>query len=802
MEKLWQDIRYSLRQLLRSPGFSLVAILTLAVGIGANTAIFSVVYSVILRPLPYPQPERIMQFGYIDDGEFFAAGVPFDGFKFIEEQNRVFSKVAGTTGSGMNLSGAGSAAERVHVSSASADFFNVLGVQPTIGRSFTPEEDSGAGEHVAILANGLWKRRFGSDAAIIGRAIMLDETPYTVVGVMPAGFQMEDRTDLWAPLALVSKTAGNGGNISVMGRLKDGMTLQQARAQFATLTEAWGKGFPQWMYKGRVLGLDTYQSVIVSDIRAPLLILFGAIAFVLLIACANVANLLLTRATSRSREIAIRISLGASRTRLLRQLLTESLLLALFGGVLGLVFAQGGLDVLLALTPSDLPRASEIGLNLWALGFTFAVSLLTGLLFGLAPAMQASRMGPNDALKETSGRATSGGRQHRLRSVLVVSEVALSLTLLAGATLLMRTFTNLLHTDAGFDVRKTLAIEIWSTAKHNDPVETANYYRELTRRIESLPGVEAVGVVAAGLPLARGGNTAIKLENGDLMGPDYREVSTGFLQAMGIPLRMGRYFTEADSADAARVVIVNEAFAKRVYPNRNPIGAQINMGGKKPDYREIVGVVGNVKSFLDRPVPRTVFIPAAQASSNVTKLFGTWFPVHVVVRAADPLRMSRAVEEQIRATDPNVPIGHIRSMEQAFSKSIAFQNFMMVLLGTFAGLAMLLAAIGIYGVMAYSVSQRTHELGIRMALGAQRSDVFRLIVGHGMLLALVGVALGIAGGLAATRLLADMLYGVKPTDPWTFMEVSIGLLGVALLACYVPARRAMRVDPMVALRYE
>jgi putative ABC transport system permease protein len=539
-----------------------------------------------------------------------------------------------------------------------------------------------------------------------------------------------------------------------------------------------------------------------AEVRPYLLVLLGAIGFVLLIACANVANLFLARGGLRGREIAVRIAMGASRWRLFQQLLTESMLVALAGGALGLLVAYLGLGSLLALAPIDLPRASDVHLDVWVFGFTFFVSLLTGILFGLAPALEASRTGINEALKEGAGRSSAAPGRARLRQVLVVGEFAISLVLLTGAGLMIATFSKLLHTDPGFNPHRILSVQFWLIgSKYDSAAQIESFNRAVVQRLEALPGIDAAAVVAAGLPLERGGNNGVRMPNSEKWySVDYREITPGFFRAMGIPLRQGRVFSDMDSETANKVVIVNQAFAREHFADRSAVGEHIFLGKTSC---EIVGVVGDVKSYLDQPAPPTTFIPAAQASYGTSALFEGWFPRSVVVRTGvDPLSLSRSVRDAIAAVDPIVPTGSMRSMDQVLSRSLALRSFMMLLLGLFATLALTLATVGIYGVISYAVSQRTREIGVRMALGARQVDVLRLILGEGLKLVLAGVALGIIAALAMTRLLTTMLYGVSVTNPLIFLSVVALLVAVSLAACFVPARRAMRVDPMVALRYE
>jgi putative ABC transport system permease protein len=806
IENLWHDLRYGARMLGKSPGFTAIAVLTLALGIGANTALFSIVYGVILRPLPYPQPERI-----VEVARKFPRGVgestTFPKFKFWREHNQVFEHTAATSGAGFILS-SGISPERIHGLRVSSGYLHVLGVFPMMGRDFTPEEDAGDGLRVAILSNGLWKRQFGSDPAIVGRNILLDGQPYDVIGVMPSGFQTVPPSDIWVPLALVDRSLLFGTNFTTIARLKPSVTRETAEANMAVVAEQYRRENPKDMRPGESIQVIPYRSYLSGSVRNLLLIFFGAVGCVLLIACVNVANLLLSRAATRSREIAIRTAMGASRARLIRQLLTESILLALTGAALGVLLTRLGLDSLVSLVPLDLPRAHEIALDRWALGFTVVLAIATGVLFGMAAAFQASRSDPNETLKENAVRSSAGTHRVSLRNALVVSEVALSLVLLAGATLMIRTLANLLNTDAGFNPANTLAAEMWLTGRNYDSTPAMdNFYRTALARIESMPGVEAAGIVVAGLPLERGGNTFMVRQGHDPehegLSADYREITPDYFRALGTPVRRGRAFTAADAAGALRVAVINEAFAHRVFLGEDPVGQAINMepGGKKEALLEIVGVVGDVKSFLDAPPDPTIFIPAPQADFNATRLFNHIFPAHLIVRtASNPLALRSSLERELHAVDPALALGQIRSMEEVRSKSVTGREFNMLVLSSFAGLAVLLAAIGIYGVMAYGVAQRTHEIGIRLALGAQRRDVLRLIVGQGMAVALIGIAVGIAGSFAVTRVLTTLLFGVQPTDPLTFFVVSVALLGVALLACYLPARRATRVDPMVALR--
>jgi putative ABC transport system permease protein len=824
MKSLWQDIRYGFRTIVKQPGFAAVVILTLALGIGANTAIFSVVYGVLLRPLPYPQPDRITQISISYKGQLDYSGFDAREFDFWKAHSEPFSYVAATTGVGFNLS-TGSQPLRVRALRVSKDYFRVMGVQPALGREFTQGEDSAGGPNVAILGYGLWKWQFGGDSTLIGKTILLDNKPFTVVGVMPAGFQSvalrgnsDTSIDLWTTIGQVADGIGSGRNFSVIARLKPGISRAQANSYLQVAQDSFAKELhSNFLVRNHAsFSAEPLRNMVSFGYRTPLLVLFGAIGFVLLIACVNVANLLMSRAAARGKEIAVRTALGASRTRLFRQLLTESMLLAILGGALGLLLAYSGLDALLALAPPDLPRAHDIFLDHWALGFTVLATFLTGILFGLAPAFQSSKANLNNSLKESVGRVSAGTARTRLRSVLAIAEIALSLVLLAGAGLLIETFANLLHTNPGFDPHPILALQMWTTGQKftalpDNPTaaqqnalsdQISRFYQGILDKVQAIPGVQSAAVVGEGLPLDFGGNSFIWLPSeGESRGlsADFRSVTPDYFRTMGIPLLQGRVFSNADTSYSNKVAVINQEFVREKFPHSNPIGQSLTGGHI---VLQIVGVVGDVKSELGEDSPATFFIPVAQDSGAIQG-FQAWFPVCIVVRTAQqPLSLSHAVETAVHEAQPDLPIGHIESMEQILSTSLAFQRFSMLLMSIFAGLALILAAVGIYGVMAYYVAQRTHEIGIRMALGAHPANVLRMVIGQGMTLAAIGLAIGIVGALEATRLLASQLYGVKPADP-VILAVVVALLAlIALLACYIPARRASRVDPLVALRYE
>ena len=813
MRTFWQDLRYGLRVLAKAPGFTAVAVLTLALGIGANTSIFTVVYGVLLRPLPFPEPDRVVQLAETYKTLSDEMDLTWNQLERLRQFGQPFEHIAGYTDAGYNLA-TGTQAEHVRGSPVSAEYFQVLGVRPLFGRDFLPEEDRGDGQRVVILSHSLWARRFGADPAAVGKTIQLSGESYTVIGVMPTGFDPRfdsplnagRSVDLWVPLALVSKTAGNGENIPVIARLRPGVTAAQLQAQMELVTKDFRIQYPGDVGKELQISFRPYQQMIGLEMRSFLFVLLGAIGFVLLIACANVANLLLARGGARGREIAVRIALGASRGRLLRQLLTESMLIAMAGGVLGLLVAAAGLGSLLAIAPVELPRLHDIHLDGTVFGFTFLVAVLTGVLFGLAPALYAAKTNLNETLKEGEGRASAGAGRARLRQGLVIGEFALSLVLLTGAGLMIATFAKLMNTNPGFNPHRVLTMQFWLVgSKYNSTPEIMNFNRAIVERLQSLPGVEAAAVVAAGMPLERGGNNWVQLAGAKEKGfsADYREITPGYFATLGEQLKLGRLFTEADSEASSPVVVINEAFARKYFPGRSPVGEQLYVGGRRGNAREIVGIVGDTKSYVDRPAEPTTFVPASQASYDISRLFEGWFPRSIVVRTnANPLSLSQAVREAVAAVDPLVPTGSIRSMDQVLTHSLALRSFMMLLLSLFGGLALILASVGIYGVISYAVGQRTREIGVRMAMGAQPADVLKMVLGDGLKLVLVGVVIGVVAALLLTRLLEGLVYGVSLRDPVIFVLVNLLMVAVALLACYVPARRAMRVDPMVALRYE
>lgn len=806
MGTIWQDVRYGVRMLAGSPGLTAVAVLALALGVGANTAIFSVVNTVLLRPLPFKNSEQLVRV-WATNAKKGVNNHPTSFLNFVDWQteNHVFESMTAYSAASATLTG-GDAPELVKGVVVSAGMFPTLGVQPMLGRFFSADEAKAGNAPVVVLGYGLWQRRFGADRKVIGREITLDGKSTTIVGVMPPGFKFpldEEKTDFWSPHNPDSEmNAARGARyLSVVARLKPNVTLQQAQAEMDTISSRLEQQYPA-NNTGRGVRLVSMYEDTVGSVRPALLVLLGAVGCVLLIACANVANLLLARAAGRHKEIAIRTALGATRARIVRQLLTESLLLAIMGGSLGLLLAMWGLDLLVATIPASVPRVAEISLDARVLGFTLAVSALTGIIFGLAPALTASKLDLNESLKEGGRGSTEGVRRNRVRSLLVVSEIALSLVLLIGAGLLLKSFQRLREINPGFNPTNVLTMNLeLPESKYAKADQQGAFFQQLLERTRTLPGVESLGVID---PLPLSGNnktTTFNIEGRppvaptDQLSSNVRTISSDYFRAMGIPLLKGRALSERDNKDAPLVMVVNETLARQFFPNEDPLGKRATVYPFKTPC-EIVGVVGDVKhrTLEGEPTPE-FYISYLQAPQPAMAL---------VARTAsgDPTNLVGAMRNAVGEIDKDQPISDIQTMNQLLSQSIAPGRFNMLLLGLFAFIALLLAAIGIFGVMSYSVTQRTHEIGIRIALGAQAVDVLRLVVGQGMALALVGVGLGLLGAIAVTRLMASLLYGVSATDPLIFAGISLLLTIVAFVACYVPARRAMKVDPMVALRHE
>jgi putative ABC transport system permease protein len=816
MDDFWQDLRYAFRVLIANPAFTVTAVAALALGIGANTAIFTVVNAVLLKPLSYPDPERMVQLMNTEPDGQWAAASPTK-FNNWRAQTSVLQDVTAYDfgGPGFNLTGA--VPEQIHGIHASEAYFRLFGAPVMLGRTFTPQEDSPNGGHVVVISYGLWQRKFGGNPKIVGTALSLGNEPYTILGVLGQSFQSDPVSDIWLPFQIDPNSTNQGHYFLAAARLKPGVTLAQANAQ---LKLAYDEFRRRWTLADPKAGfaVQPLRDSIVGDARSSLLILLGAVGFVLLIACANVANLLLVRATGRKREFAIRAAMGAGRARIIRQLLTESIVLSLTGGILGLILGYAGVRALLAVSPADLPRIGEngslVGLDWRVLLFTLAVALLTGILFGLFPAIGASRPDLNTTLKESSNRSGTGFRQSKMRSLLVISEVSLALVLLIGAALLIRTFIALRHVNPGFDPHDVLTMEMSLTGdRFQKTAAVAQLVFNARQRLNAIPGVEASASTCC-LPLEGGFGLPFDIvgrphgKDPNTGGAGWMNTSPGYFATFRIPIR-GRDFTDQDTAAAPLVVIINESMAKKWWPKQDPIGQQIVIGkGVGPQFdepaRQIIGVAGDIRDGgLNRDPQPQMIIPQAQVKDDITALNAGIGPVVWLVRThGDPHQYISVVTEQLRQASGGFPVARVRPMTQVVANSTAREDFNMLLLTTFGASALILAAIGIYGLMAYSVQQRTQEMGIRMALGADRSRIRSLVVWHGMRLAIVGVVIGIGAAFGLTRFIASFLFGVKTWDPFVFVTVPVVLSLVALLAVWMPATRASRLDPQQALRIE
>jgi putative ABC transport system permease protein len=812
---LAQNIRIGLRTLRKNAGFTSVAVLVLALGIGANTAIFSVVNAALLRPLPFPDAERLVQVWHVPPAKSFPGltKFPASAANYLDwhAENHVFQQTAIYRFSRFNLTGNGEP-EPVDGAAVSGNFFSVLGTPPKLGRAFLPEEDQPGHSRVAILSYALWQNRFGGDPSVVGKEITLDGQGYTVVGVMPAAFSLPSKAGIWTPMAWTSQERVVHGehHYLVIARLKPGVDLKQAQAEMSTISRNLEQQYPE-DDKGWGAVIIPLREELVGDLRPALLILLGAVAFVLLIACANVANLVLVKTLARRKEIAIRAALGASRGRVIALILTETVMVALAGGALGLIVAHFGIDLIVAFLADKLAQSVDVHLDGWVLGFTLSASLLSGVIAGLVPAWHLTKPNMNEALKEGLGRTDADASGGRTRSALVIAEVAVSLLLLIGAGLMIRTLRLLREVDPGIDPHNVLTMSVAVPfTKYDSPAPEIGFFDRVLQRVRTLPGVESAGVIDD-LPLSgQGSNQPIAIAGRPVLPmaeqPEVavRVISPGYLRAMRIPLLRGREIGDDDTADRPAAVVISQSMAQRIWPNEDPIGKRLTMSFFPGRTREVVGIVGDVKQRgVEALEPiSTLYFPLAQLSAPG---FGGWhsFPLTLVVRAGSkPAEMISALSNAVHIIDPQVPLVDVTTMDDFITESLSSQRLNMLLLMAFAGLALMLAAIGIYSVLAYSVRQQVREIGIRMALGAQLSDVLRMVLRQGARLVLAGIAIGLVSAVGLTRVMASQLFGVTATDPVTFVSVSLLLAAVALLACYLPARRAAKVDPMAALRYE
>ncbi len=803
------DLRYALRGLLRKPLFTVLIILTLALGVGANAAIFSVVNGVLLRPLPYPQPERLMMVWVYNPRQGFDKDVAtYPTFIDWRTQSQSFENLAAYFGASVSLTGVGDPAQ-LRGARVTSSFFSILNVQPALGRWFTEQDATAGHERVVVLEHGLWKQRFGSDRTIVGRTIQLGGRPYEVVGVMPQGFQYPDDATLWLPLAPVEpykQLMESRGSfwLNVIGRLRPGATQASAQIEMDTIARRLEQQYPD-SNAGQGIRLTSLHDEIVGDVRRALLVLLGAVGCVLLIACANVANLLLTRATGRQREIAIRAALGAQRLRIVRQLLTESLVLALVGAAAGLLLATWGVAALQEAAPTNIPRLTSINIDLPVLLFTLIVALVTGVIFGIAPAWQSASANQSDALKEGGRTGGEGARGRRVRNLLAVVEVAVALVLLVGAGLLARSFAAIARTDLGFNPRNVLVLQLdLPRQKYTEDQRIVQFYQQLSERVAAMPGVRSVGLGSSVL-LGRLPNSSTLIVEGRPVPRDavnipvpYDTVTNGYFATLGIPLTRGRLFGPEDTPTAPSRVVVNEAFVRRFFPAEEPLGKRVTFNGpqdKNIQWYTIVGVVADTRrGGVDRPAWAELYFPLTQSADP---------RLMVLMRTAgDPISVARAAQEQVWAIDAGQPVASVRTLEEIVARVQANRRFTMLLLGVFATVALVLATVGIYGVIAYSTAQRTQEIGIRVALGAARSDVLRMVLSDGLRIGVLGSVIGIAAAAAMSRLLSGLLFGVSPHDPLTFVVLPAALLIVAALASLIPARRALAIEPVRALRAE
>jgi putative ABC transport system permease protein len=820
-DEMYQDLRYGVRMLLKHRGFTAVAVLTLALGIGANTAIFSVVNSVLLRPLQYEDPDQLVFIYDFAPGFFIPKlGLMQAEFLRLRGEARTLERVAAYAPTTFTLTGAGEP-ERVSSGRASGDFFPALGVTLDFGRTFELEEEPEGRRNVVILSHGFWQRKYAADRGVLGQALTLDGQSYTIVGVLPQGFksplelQSEQAIELWVPPGYSPANPCCSHNLNVVARLRGGQTLRQAQSEIAAVIAGVKSDYPEAYPKewSKETLIKPLHQEIVGDLSRALWVLLAAVGFVLLIACANVANLMLARSEMRASEIAIRTALGAGSARIVRQLLVESLLLAMVGGGAGLLLARWGLSLLPALGAEHLPRLQEITLDHWTLGFTLVMSLLTGVVFGLAPAFHAVKFDLNTSLK-AGGRASTAKGFSRLRNALVIAEVALSLVLLTGAGLLIRSFWRLQHVDTGFRSEQLLTLRLFSPAStYPNALKISSFYDSLLERVRSLPGVEHAAA-ASGVPIgSRNAATFLQIEGQPAeritdKAAEFRVVTPGYFRTMGVRLVRGRFLEDSDQQQTVTVAVVNETMARTYWPNEDPLGRRLRLLDSDPErastvFMSVVGVVADMKtSSLTDAAGHEVFVPLRQRAAAVAGMGDPQQMTLAVRTSGEPQQLIKSIRQEVWALDPDIPITDVQTMEQILATVTVQRRFNTILLGIFAAVALLLASIGIYGVLAYSVTQRRHEIGIRMALGAQSGDVRRLVIAHGMKLAFAGVMIGLVGALALTRLMENLLFGIGTADPATFAAVLLLLPLVALMACYVPACRATNVDPMVALRHE
>ncbi|HUO32574.1 MAG TPA: ABC transporter permease [Bryobacteraceae bacterium] len=807
MRLFWQDLRYAFRTMRKNPGFCAVAVLALALGIGPNTAIFTMVNAVLLKPLPIPEPNRVVMIWSTQPKAGFDQ-LPVSAADYLDWKKEAtsfeeMSAAFAIPEYGLNVSGVGDP-ERVPAALASREFLPALGIKTIAGRNFLPEEDRAGGRPAVLISNAYWERRFHSDPAAVGRTLSVDGVPRTIVGVVPHELGEMVHADLWLPTAIDPNTTQRSNhNYGIVARLKPGVTAAQARAEMTLIARRIERAYPA-TNTGWGITLFPMSEMFTGRIRPVLLILLGAVGLLLLIACANLANLLLARAATREKEIAVRGALGAGRKRIVRQLLTESLVLAAAGGVVGLALAAYGVRLMRGIVPDMFPMLQHMRLDVGVLVFTFTVSILTGLLFGLMPAWKSSRTDLNTTLKLAAGRSESAGGTHNIRSFLLVSEVALAVLLCVSAGLLLRSFQRLMGVNPGVRVANVLTMNLsLPDVKYDTPVKRANFYKNLIARLDTLSGVRSAGAIIF-LPLRvsilsfRIGVNSFEIEGHPAPPPgqepeaDYRMVTPGYFETMGVALRRGRLFDQHDDLDAKRVAIINETMVRKQFGQENPLGRHITSGGAP---MEIVGVVADAKLYgLDAPIEPAIYVPHMQHPAGSMGL--------VVRTEGDPVAMASAVRHEVQRLDPELPVSAVRSMEHVLSDSLMLRRAAMLMLTVFGSLALTLATVGIYGLTAYSVSRRTHEIGLRVALGASRQHILRLVVGRGLVTSVIGAALGVAAAVLLTRALSGMLYGVTATDPLVFVGVPLILIAVSLLANYLPARRAIRIDPLVALRYE